>query len=69
MLFMLNAKHYGFDTCPMHVHHVDQLREAFNIPNYLQPMMMITIGKSVDKVRPRGYRRPVGDFVNFNGYR
>ncbi|MBP2079123.1 nitroreductase family protein [Oceanobacillus polygoni] len=69
MLFMLNAKHYGFDTCPMHVHHVDQLREEFNIPNHLQPIMLITIGKSVDKVRPRGYRRPVGDFVNFNGYR
>ncbi|MFJ8236295.1 nitroreductase family protein [Ureibacillus sp. NPDC094379] len=68
MLFMLSAKHYGYDTCPMHVHNVEQLREEFNIPTHLQPIMMITIGKSVDKVRPRGYRKPVGEFVKFNGY-
>lgn len=69
MLFMLSAKHFGFDTCPMHVHNVEELRKEFNIPNYLEPIMMITIGKSVDKVRSRGYRKPVGEFVNFNGYR
>lgn len=68
MLFMLSAKHYGFDTCPMHVHNVDELRKEFNIPEHLEPIMMITIGKSVDKVRARGYRKPVGEFVNFNGY-
>ncbi|SOC15421.1 putative NAD(P)H nitroreductase [Ureibacillus xyleni] len=69
MLFMLSAKHFGFDTCPMHVHNVEQLRAEFNIPNHLMPVMMITIGKSVDKERPRGYRKPVGEFVNFNGYK
>lgn len=68
MLFMLSAKHYGFDTCPMHVHNVEALRKEFNIPNHLEPMMMMTIGKSVDKIRPRGYRKPVGEFVNFNGF-
>ncbi|WP_421663467.1 nitroreductase family protein [Lysinibacillus telephonicus] len=68
MLFMLSAKHFGFDTCPMHVHNIEELRKEFNIPNHLQPIMMITIGKSVDKERPRGYRKPVGEFVSFNGY-
>lgn len=34
MLFMLSAKHYGFDTCPMHVHNVDGLRKEFNIPDH-----------------------------------
>lgn len=68
MLFMLSAKHYGYDTCPMHVHNVEELRKEFNIPDHLQPMMMITIGKSIDKIRPRGYRKPVGEFVNFNGF-
>lgn len=68
MLFMLSAKHYGFDTCPMHIHNVDALRKEFNIPAHLEPMMLITIGKSVDKVRPRGYRKPVGEFVQFNSY-
>lgn len=69
MLFMLSAKNYGYDTCPMHVHNVEQLRKEFNIPVHLLPVMMITIGKSVDKVRHRGYRKPVGEFVNFNGYK
>ena len=68
MLFMLSAKHFGYDTCPMHVHNVDALRKEFNIPNYLEPIMMITIGKSVDKIRPRGYRKPVGEFVNYNEF-
>ncbi|MEK4384649.1 nitroreductase family protein [Solibacillus sp. FSL W7-1464] len=68
MLFMMSAKNYGFDTCPMHVHNVDELRKEFNIPDHLEPVMMITIGKSVEKVRARGYRKPVGEFVNYNGY-
>ena len=68
MLFMMCAKHYGFDTCPMHVYNEDKLRQEFNIPAHLQPIMLITIGKSVDKVRPRGYRKPVGEFVQFNSY-
>ncbi|MER1987172.1 MAG: nitroreductase family protein [Solibacillus sp.] len=68
MLFMMSAKHYGFDTCPMHIHNVDELRKEFNIPEHLEPIMLITIGKSVDKARPRGYRKPVGEFVQFNSY-
>lgn len=68
MLFMLAAKNLGFDTCPMHVHNVDALRAEFNIPEHLEPIMMITIGKSVDKTRPRGYRKPVNEFVQFNGF-
>lgn len=69
MLFMLSAKYFGFDSCPMHVHNIEELRKEFNIPDHLLPVMMITIGKSTDKVRPRGYRKPVGEFVNFNGYK
>ena len=68
MLFMLAAKHYGFDSCPMHIHNVDGIRKEFNIPAHLEPMMLITVGKSVDKTRPRGYRKPVGEFVQFNSF-
>lgn len=68
MLFMLSAKSLGFDTCPMHVHNVEALREVFNIPEHLEPIMMIAVGKSVDKVRPRGYRKPVNEFVQFNTF-
>ena len=68
MQFMLAAKHYGFDTCPMHIHNIDEVKKEFNIPAHLEPMMLITIGKSVDKTRPRGYRKPVGEFVQFNSF-
>jgi putative NAD(P)H nitroreductase len=68
MQFMLSAKALGFDTCPMHLHNFDEIRQEFNIPPHLHPIMMITIGKSVDKVRPRGYRKPVGEFVTFNKF-
>jgi putative NAD(P)H nitroreductase len=66
MLFMLAAKDKGWDTCPMHVHNPEIIKQIFNIPENHQPVMMITLGKAVEgKVRPRGYRKPVGEFVHF----
>ena len=66
MLFMLAAKDKGWDTCPMHVHNVDIIKEIYNIPEHHQPVLMIPIGKSVEgKIRPRGYRKPVTEFVHF----
>lgn len=68
MFFMFAAKHYGFDTCPMHVHNIDGVRQLCSIPAHLEPVMLITIGKSVDNVRPRGYRKRVSEFVQFNSF-
>lgn len=68
MFFMFAAKHYGFDTCPMHIHNIDGVRELCSIPAHLEPVMLITIGKSVDNVRPRGYRKRVSEFVQFNSF-
>ncbi|WP_428911059.1 nitroreductase family protein [Niallia sp. Krafla_26] len=66
MLFMLAAKDQGWDTCPMHVHNVQTIKEIYKIPENHQPVLMITLGKSVkEKIRPRGYRKPVGEFVHF----
>ncbi|WP_066288461.1 nitroreductase family protein [Bacillus sp. FJAT-29937] len=66
MLFMLAAKDKGWDTCPMHVKNEHIIKEIYNIPDNHQPVLMITLGKSVtDKIRPRGYRKPVGEFVHF----
>lgn len=66
--FMLSAKYLGFDTCPMHIHNFEELRMMLNIPSNLEPVMMIAIGKSVDKTRPRGYRKPVSEFVQFGKF-
>ncbi|MEH7255457.1 nitroreductase family protein, partial [Neobacillus niacini] len=66
MLFMLAAKDKGWDTCPMHVKNEQIIKEIYNIPENHQPVLMITLGKSViEKIRPRGYRKPVGEFVHF----
>ncbi|WP_136604315.1 nitroreductase family protein [Paenibacillus dokdonensis] len=69
MLFMLIAKDKGWDTCPMIGFDPEQLRRALNIPERYVPAMLITIGKEdTGKQRPRGYRKPVGEFVTFNGF-
>ncbi|WP_042354006.1 nitroreductase family protein [Bacillus rubiinfantis] len=66
MLFMLAAKDKGWDTCPMHVHNVDRIKDIYHIPEHHQPILMIPIGKmTTHNVRPRGYRKPVGEFVHF----
>lgn len=67
MQFMLAAKDKGWDTCPMYTFEPEKLREMFNIPNNLVPVLLITMGKT-DKTshRPRGYRKPIGEFVTYN---
>jgi putative NAD(P)H nitroreductase len=66
MQFMLIAKSKGWDTCPMIGFNPAQLRETLMIPERYQIAMMITIGKEkTNHPRPRGYRRPVGEFVHF----
>lgn len=69
MLFMLIAKDKGWDTCPMIGFDPEQLRRVLNIPDRYVPAMLITIGKEdTGKQRPRGYRKPVGEFVTYNGF-
>lgn len=58
----------GFDTCPMHVHNVEEIRKLFNIPEDLDILFMIPIGKSVEKQRPRGYRHQVEELVKFESF-
>lgn len=66
--FMLSAKNLGFDTCPMHIQNESQVRDLLNISDRYEMYTMVTIGKSVDKTRPRGYRKPFGEQVVFNKF-
>lgn len=59
---------FGFDTCPMHVHNPEEIRDLFNIPEDLEILFMVPIGKAVDKERPRGYRHRVEEMVTFEGF-
>lgn len=67
----MSAKYLGFDTCIMHIQQEDSIRELLKIPDNTLPVLMIAIGKSVDKRRPRGYRKAFDDTVSYDkaGYR
>ncbi len=69
MVFMLAAKEFGWDTCPMIGFDVDHMRESFNIPERYEPMLLITLGKEDTKnKRLRGYRKTVKEFVHFEEF-
>jgi Nitroreductase len=69
MLFMLIAKDKGWDTCPMIGFDPVEVGRILNIPESYVPAMMITIGQEdTSSQRPRGYRKPVGEFVSYNGF-
>lgn len=69
MQFMLIAKSKGWDTCPMIGFNAERMRKLLNIPDRFQVVMLITIGKEkTNNPRPRGYRKPVGEFVRFGPY-
>ncbi|NGZ78237.1 nitroreductase family protein [Saccharibacillus alkalitolerans] len=69
MMLMLIAKDKGWDTCPMIGFDPQAVREAVGAPENLTPVMLIAIGKEdADKRRPRGYRKPVSEFVTFDRF-
>ncbi|QDH22990.1 nitroreductase family protein [Saccharibacillus brassicae] len=69
MMFMLIAKDKGWDTCPMIGFDPDAVREAVGAPDNLTPVMLIAIGQEdTSKRRPRGYRKPVSEFVTFDRF-
>jgi len=66
MLFMLAAKDKGWDTCPMIGFDSEAVKEILNISAQEEIVLMITIGKEkTSSRRPRGYRKPVAEFVTF----
>lgn len=69
MQLMLIAKDKGWDTCPMIGFDPELIKQLLHIPDQFEPVMMITLGKEdTSSQRPRGYRKPVGQFVSFNTF-
>lgn len=69
MLFMLIAKQKGWDTCPMIGFDPQEICRILNVPEKYVPAMLITIGKEdTSSQRPRGYRKPVGEFVTMGRF-
>ncbi|MCY7781671.1 MULTISPECIES: nitroreductase family protein [unclassified Bacillus (in: firmicutes)] len=66
MMFMLIAKEKGWDTCPMIGFDAEAVKQILNIDDQFEIVMMITIGKEkTESRRPRGYRKPVNEFVEY----
>lgn len=69
MQMMLIAKDKGWDTCPMIGFDPDEMRRLLQVPDNYVPAMLIVIGKEdTSSFRPRGYRKPVGEFVSYNRF-
>lgn len=69
-LFMLAAKEKGWDTCPMIGFDPELMQSALHIPDRYVPVLLVAIGKEdTSKQRPRGYRKPVREFVSFNQFK
>ncbi|MFJ5623963.1 nitroreductase family protein [Peribacillus loiseleuriae] len=66
MMFMMAAKEKGWDTCPMIGFDSEAVKQILNVEQQYEVVMMITIGKEkVESRKPRGYRKPVSEFVNY----
>lgn len=68
MLFMMSAKEKGWDTCPMIGFDTNMVKSVLNVAEQYEVVMMITIGKEkMESRKPRGYRKPVNEFVTYIG--
>ena len=66
MNLMVAARGYGLETHPMDGFQEDKVKEPFGIPQDRLVPMLIAVGhlKPGTQLLPRGYRRPVEDFVH-----
>ncbi|OMF26533.1 nitroreductase family protein [Paenibacillus sp. FSL H8-0548] len=66
MMFMLAAKDKGWDTCPMIGFDNEAVKGILEIDDQYEVVMMITLGKEkVSSRKPRGYRKPVSEFISY----
>ncbi|MGG3927294.1 nitroreductase family protein [Metabacillus fastidiosus] len=66
MMFMMAAKEKGWDTCPMIGFDAEEVKRILNISDQYEAVMMVAIGKEkVESRPPRGYRKPVMEFVTY----
>ncbi|MFC1285094.1 nitroreductase family protein [Bacillus paralicheniformis] len=59
------AKEKGGDTCPICFDPL-KVKEVWNISEQYEVVMMITLRKEkIDSRKPRGFRKPVNEFVTY----
>lgn len=67
MQLMLAAKAKGFDTVPIGGFHPQKFVEAFHVPENLEPVMLICVGKAV-KAGFEKVRLPLDDVLTWNKF-
>ncbi|WP_082686209.1 nitroreductase family protein [Bacillus coahuilensis] len=67
MQLMLAAKAKGYDTVPMGGYDADEFVKTFNVPNHLEPVMLISLGKGT-KAGFEKTRLPLEDVLEWNKY-
>ncbi|MEI5905679.1 nitroreductase family protein [Bacillus spongiae] len=67
MQLMLAAKAKGYDTVPMGGYEEDKFIEAFNVPENLEPVMLISLGKGAKAGFPKT-RLPLDDILEWNKF-
>ena len=67
MQIMLAAKAKGYDTVPMGGYDADQFVKAFNVPENVEPVMLISLGKGAKAGFPKT-RLPLEDVTVWNKY-
>lgn len=72
MALMHAAWARGIASCPMGGYDPDALRAEFGVHDDYEPVLLVTLGypddDAPDVERPRKFRRPVEEFVHFDGF-
>lgn len=72
MQLMLAARARGIATCPMGGFDPDALREAFDVPDGYEPVMLLTMGYPAedadDETLPRKFRRPTSEITHHGSF-
>jgi len=68
MSLMLQAKELGYDSCPMIGFDMGKFRELLKVPDSMEVVMMITVGKGVKPAQPKGGQLGVDEVVYENSF-
>lgn len=66
MTLMLAARELGYDTCPVGAFDAEAVRREWNLPDNLEPVLLLPLGKLVGPRPEAPARRPPDRFVHLD---
>ena len=66
MTLMLAARELGYDTCPVGAFEADAIRQEWKLPEQLEPVLLIPVGKLVGPRPQQPARRSLNRFVHID---